>query len=512
MIKTAIICRDPEPDSAYQAHIYAWARAIGNSTVQAVPATHGKVWHWAGAAHEHSAPLKSPNADTASSYGYNIANNASPQRRTFLSPTSEGDKKHLYGQGKPMAKDASGDGADFSTGEVSDADDGGGGTVQAESRLFFDGTVAPTDMSRATDAREKGRIGILGSGLSYVGLAGRVTSETIGRDLNPLGRGDGNAYTGGQLNLGKIAPRLPLNVARTGTGNSVNNAGQLGLGGGGGGGNGEEPLCSCNKCCALVWGMRAGMYACERLDVDECAAECDLCNRPGYTDCMDASCRCAQCKVRQLQRCPDVGIPNLDEQLCQCGCPGHCATGGGGGGTTGGGGCPGCGGTHGEGGIEPTQGQSSWIGIGEIQPGACISIAILLLNAQYSATVGLKPGHIACYTACYLHYGFNIALLEWCINGCDRMFLPKPPPPSGPFMHVWNAGNEEDICTYVVNNIVPLVCLSGERGAMECYCDCTRLMQNSYYHSRPKDLIIDTITACCPSATLPDIRDAIPWL
>ena len=42
-----------------------------------------------------------------------------------------------------MAKDASGDGASFSTGEVSDADDGGGGTVQVESRLFFDGTVAP---------------------------------------------------------------------------------------------------------------------------------------------------------------------------------------------------------------------------------------------------------------------------------------------------------------------------------------------------------------------------------
>jgi hypothetical protein len=35
------------------------------------------------AAHEHAAPLKSPNADTSSNYAYNIANNASPQRRTF---------------------------------------------------------------------------------------------------------------------------------------------------------------------------------------------------------------------------------------------------------------------------------------------------------------------------------------------------------------------------------------------------------------------------------------------
>jgi hypothetical protein len=250
--------------------------------------SHGKVWHWAGAAHEHSAPLKSPNADTASNYAYNIANNASPQRRTFLAPTSEGDEKHLYGQGKPMAKDASGDGADFSTGEASVADDGGGGTVQVESRLFFDGTVAPDytsasarpveteshrrarplrpwprrsgAMSRATDAREKGsekvtsanwlqpilwyshfmggtlllfcssRCGILGSGLSYAGSYSRVTSETIGRDLNPLGRGDGNAYVGGQLNLGRITPRLPMSTAPGGWGNSVNN----GCGDGGG--------------------------------------------------------------------------------------------------------------------------------------------------------------------------------------------------------------------------------------------------------------------------------------
>jgi hypothetical protein len=129
-----------------------------------------------------------------------------------------------------MAKDASGDGASFSTGEVSDADDGGGGTVAVESRLFFDGTIAPTDMDRATDAREKGRIGILGSGLSYGGSYSRVTSETIGRDLNPLGRGDGNAYVGGQLNLGRITPRLPMSTAPGGWGNSVNN----GCGDGGG--------------------------------------------------------------------------------------------------------------------------------------------------------------------------------------------------------------------------------------------------------------------------------------
>jgi hypothetical protein len=47
--------------------------------------------------------------------------------------------------------------------------------------------------ARATDAREKGRIGITGTAYAYAGASGRVTSEALGRDLNPLGRGDGQA-------------------------------------------------------------------------------------------------------------------------------------------------------------------------------------------------------------------------------------------------------------------------------------------------------------------------------
>jgi hypothetical protein len=43
-------------------------------------------------------------------------------------------------------------------------------------------------------------------------------------------RGDGNAYVGGQLNLGRITPRLPMSTAPGGWGNSVN----IGCGDGGG--------------------------------------------------------------------------------------------------------------------------------------------------------------------------------------------------------------------------------------------------------------------------------------
>jgi len=148
------------------------------------------------------------------------AGGASPQRRTFVNPTTEGDKRHLFGQGRPMAKDSSGSGANWYQGSVSAAQNAN--QNQVESRLFFEGTVT-TGLDRATDARERQRIGIFGTGSSYAGSYGRVTSESIGRDLNPLGRGDGMAYLAGALNLGRIAPRVPRGLASPGTGNSVNN-------------------------------------------------------------------------------------------------------------------------------------------------------------------------------------------------------------------------------------------------------------------------------------------------
>ena len=219
---------EEEPTGDTVEHCYAKSKHIQNTDGSS---NYGAVWHWAGVNVPESPVLRSPNADTASQVGYNQTDYVAPQRRTYLSPTSAGDERNLYGQGKPMAKDSSGGGLDWSTGIESESPDSV--TVTLESRLDFDGTVAPTDLSRATDAREKGRIGIFGSQLSYAGSSGRVTSEPLGRDLNPLGRGDGGAYVAGAVNLGVIAPRLPGSRATGGTGNSVNNCGQCGGGGGG---------------------------------------------------------------------------------------------------------------------------------------------------------------------------------------------------------------------------------------------------------------------------------------
>ncbi|MBN2082524.1 hypothetical protein JW859_10015, partial [bacterium] len=154
------------------------------------------------------------------------------------------------GQGKPMPKDASGAGTNWGTGIQSD--DPAGVLNPLNSRLDFDGTVQPTDLDRATDAREKGRIGIFGSALSYAGSSPRITSEPIGRDINPLGRGSGMALVGGELNLGRITPTLPLSEAHGGNGSSVNNdcGGGCGdLGGDGGGGDKGDLDSGSRMCC-----------------------------------------------------------------------------------------------------------------------------------------------------------------------------------------------------------------------------------------------------------------------
>lgn len=143
------------------------------------------------------------------------------QRRTYTNPTTAGDQRLNYGQGRPMAKSSSSGGSAWYLGTQSQPQAFPQGTV--ESRLAFDGTVSSTNMSLVTDARELGRIGIFGTGFSFEGGSPRLTSESLGRDINPLGRGDGLGYVGGMQKLGALMPSLPLSTALEGQGNSVNN-------------------------------------------------------------------------------------------------------------------------------------------------------------------------------------------------------------------------------------------------------------------------------------------------
>ena len=220
-----------EPGGDSLEHIYAGSQLIQNYDGTSA---YGVRWHWAGAQNDHGAPLRAPNSDTGSKTAYNIAvggGAGDPQRFSYDCTTiTATDKRLLFAQGRPMAKDSSGSGSAWATGTMSDKQTPTQSTV--ESRLFFTGTVASTDMSRATDKREKDRMGVFGTSNSYAGSYGRVTSEPIGRDLNPLGRGDGQAYLAGMISFGQLFPSLPSKISIGGTGNSVNNCGCKGIGNG----------------------------------------------------------------------------------------------------------------------------------------------------------------------------------------------------------------------------------------------------------------------------------------
>ena len=335
-----------EPSGDSVEHIYDGYKFIQNHDGSS---SYGKPWHWAGVQKSHESPVKSPNPDTASQDGYNIANDKTPQRRTWQNPTTAGDERNLYGQGKPMAKDSSGSGADWSAGITSDTPDAT--VLQVESRFDFDGTVAPTDLDRATDVREKYRMGIFGSALSYAGSGGRVTSEPLGRDLNPLGRGSGYGYVAGALRISVLAPILPGAHPEGGNGNSVNNPGQSCP---------LNPECgSGNRCCCPSWIGLEGPWRLEQRDV------CSLrCNGLEWDEdparCHQIECQCIALGCRNYEM--DF-LPCQEQHYMSCGCnqygtlvpatgeAGDCEPGyiiGSGDGSPGGGGspdaCPGCGG------------------------------------------------------------------------------------------------------------------------------------------------------------------------
>jgi hypothetical protein len=376
------------------------------------------------------APLFSPNADTAGQKGYNVARAQSPQQATWATPTTAGDNKLLYGQGRPMAKSASGAGADMSSGTLSK--DQGSSSVQVSSRLFFDGTVAgggtANDLSRLTDAREKGRIGILGSALSYAGSYGRVTSELLGCDLNPLGRGDGGSYVAGGLNLGRIAPRLPWNASPGGWGNSVNNCGQSGPGvaqppqgvpgladgGSGGASGGAVQFGSC--------GVNNDKPAC-------CCCNAYLCGGEDVTHAQQAGSGAGPTGKRRCY-CP----VECSDEYTECtgevnGKPLPCtsASSGGDGSSGGGGGCPGCGG-----GAVAYSGRGGG-GIMGYPPGTT-SLEMGGTAALYENVYFMLPTNTDidnCFKECGKHKAIPLAYLN-CLYGClRRMGTESDLPPLG---------------------------------------------------------------------------------
>ena len=83
-----------EPDGSSLEHCYAGSRHIQNYDGSS---SYGARWHWAGAQHDHGAPLRAPSADTSAQQTYytpSAGGAGDPQRRSFvIGGTSEGDQR-----------------------------------------------------------------------------------------------------------------------------------------------------------------------------------------------------------------------------------------------------------------------------------------------------------------------------------------------------------------------------------------------------------------------------------
>ncbi len=281
---------------------------------------YGATWRWAGAANSHNGPLWGPAADTSSQVNHNVAAGSFkgiPVRRSFSQPTVEGDKRELFGQGRPQAKDS------VSSWHLGIQSGPQPASLQGTttSRFSFIGTVAATDMSRATDSREAGRIGIFGSALSYGGSYGRVTNEAIGRDVNPLGRSGGFALVGGSQNFNRISAVIPLTIRKgMGSGNSINNDGM------------PTPDCPDPECVGggtKYWDKYAKSDCCiwhakvweHDNEWDQCLCKVRSCRPDICPDCSSSEwrhitecCYCMECKAR-----------NRADKKCEYPCKFDCA-------------------------------------------------------------------------------------------------------------------------------------------------------------------------------------------
>src|SRR5690606_38918043 len=121
--------------------------------------TFGAVWHWAGsssggnlaAGQTGGGPLKSPAADSAGEYAYNVGlagGAGTPVRRSFENPTTETDQRNLWGQGMPVGRPSvavcgsrAGTPAPLAWAAGLTTTPGVLGPVPVESRFEFSGTV-----------------------------------------------------------------------------------------------------------------------------------------------------------------------------------------------------------------------------------------------------------------------------------------------------------------------------------------------------------------------------------
>ena len=221
-------------------HVYSEYKHLGNIEVTGVMVI-GKVWKW-----EPSRPIEAPQRYSASSTQYYMVNDGrNIQRKSYrVNSMSAGDYND-----------------DSKYGEWQQAN---GAVVPCRAGLtpdiseLFSAYNVTLDADRASSSANYYSLQFCATDLEYEMT--RVKSPVLGRDLNPMGRGDGTYYTnggngsGGSIAITRAKPSL-MGIVGYGYGTSTNNQGAGGGGGGLGGPN--DPRCKqpslCTSDCQPSW-------------------------------------------------------------------------------------------------------------------------------------------------------------------------------------------------------------------------------------------------------------------
>jgi hypothetical protein len=157
-------------------------------------------------------------ATTGATRYYSVSDERDPVRRTYTSGGTAGDTSQQSHYGEYKLINGAAPAYTFF---------GPRGTKQSEVFPVRSLTVTENDVALPA---ERGNLEYAGLALVYEG--NRVKSALLGRDLNPLGRGDGVHYVAGAMKILAATRNVGAWFARSGSGNSVNNCGQCGGNGG----------------------------------------------------------------------------------------------------------------------------------------------------------------------------------------------------------------------------------------------------------------------------------------
>jgi len=295
-------------------HVSAGKKHLGNIDVtnQQQP-VNGKVWRWGIGSSERWLPkdevLEAPQRYSASGVQYYQLNDEkNEQRKSYrVSAVTAGD----YSDDSRLAEWQHVNGSIVPTRAVAAA---------SLSELFSAYNVT-LDADRASYASTVYALSLAATDLEYE--ATRVKSPVIGRDLNPMGRGDGSYYCNGGNVGGSVAivgakPVFYGNVV-TGFGNGMNNVCSGACGPGGGDRNEEvpdlPPECNgpaiCTGCCLPAWEQTPG------INPSCCPENCDFEDGTWELACCKEAFDLVQCSFGPMTQCVwDSYGPPIPKGIC----------------------------------------------------------------------------------------------------------------------------------------------------------------------------------------------------